>query len=62
MFPEEGMKEMVSREIAECMETVVNIVRNYTESLSEKGWLLPLAGELSADILHLLAPPGRAPI
>ena len=40
MFPEEGMREMVSRESAECVETVVNTVRNYTESLSEKGWLL----------------------
>ena len=40
MFPEEGMKEMVSRESAECVENVMNIVNNYTESLSEKGWLL----------------------
>ena len=61
MFPEEGMKEVVSRGSAECVENVMNIVNNYTVSF-RKGLVAPLAGELSADILHLLAPPRRAPI
>ena len=40
MFPEEDMKETVSRESAECGENVMTMVKSHAEPLSEKGWLL----------------------